>query len=406
MKHLAHLKRTIDAFKPIAGCIALLLFGSQGAWAQTSAPAPLGPFAIKVGYAAQNDSNIFRSSSDTKSEQTGVTTLGLGFASNQGLQKLQANVSAVNSKYQTYDYLNYTATNYDAAWRWALSPQWTGNLITSRAEAQNSFANVQNISQRNLRTTTATGLDTTYTLQGAWSVVAGIATYKQANDQAVLGADDYSSSTADLGVQYNFSSGSTLTYRANFTSGSYIKRSVPNALLADDGFKEMANDLRLHWAFAGASSADVYATALRRTHPFYATRDYDGVNTGATLNWTLSGKTGVVLSATHTLAAYETVNTNYSSTDTVSLAPVWQVSPKIALRLLTQWSQIGYQGSPTAVATLERKDQQQDTTLSMVWTPTQQWNLGASIQKSSRSSNLAGQDYDANIVGLSATFTF
>ncbi len=386
--------------------MALLVFGSQGAWAQTAAPAPLGPFSIKASYAVQNDSNIFRSSSNAMSEQTGVTTLGLGFVTNQGLQKLEANISAVNSKYQTYDYLNYTAANYDAAWRWAVSPQWTGNLITSRAETQNSFANVQNISQRNLRTTTATGLDTTYTLQGAWSVVAGIVTNKQVNDQAVLGADDYSSSTGDLGVQYNFSSGSTLTYRANFTNGSYLNRTVPNGLLADDGFKELANDLRLHWAFAGASSADVYATAIHRTHPVYATRNYDGVNTGAILNWALSGKTGVVLSATHTLAAYETVNTNYSTTDTVSVAPVWQVSPKIALRLLAQWSQIGYQGSPTSAPALDRKDQQKDTTLSLVWTPTQQWNLGASFQKSSRSSNLIGQDYDANVLGLTATFTF
>lgn len=392
--------------RPMAAGIALLALAAQTAWAQTAAPTPLGPFAIHAGYAVQNDSNLFRSSSNARSEQIGVTTLGLGFATNQGLQKIEANLSAVDSRYQNFDFLNYTATNYDAAWHWAVSPEWTGNLSTTRNETLNNFANVTNTTVRNRRVTTGSNLDTTYTLQGAWRAVGGVSASRQVNDQTVLGVDDFSSSTGDAGLQYSFASGSALTYRASYTNGSYLNRSVPNAVLADDSYKEVANDLRLHWAFSGANTVDVFATALNRSHPNYASRDYSGVNTGASLSWVLSGKTGVVFSSTHTLSAYETLNTNYSTNDILSIAPTWQISPKLALHLLAQWGQIGYQGSPTAVATLDRKDNTQDTILSLAWTPTQQWHVGTTFQKSTRSSNLAGQDFDATLFGLSATFTF
>jgi len=406
MTHTAQTHRHPGTLRPVVACIALLVLGSQAALAQTDAPSPLGPFNINAGYSVRDDSNLFRTSANAQSEQIGVTTLGLAFATTQGLQRFEAAVSAVDSKYKNFDYLSFTATNYDAAWRWAVSPAWTGNLTTSRAETLNSFADVQNITQRNRRVTTANGLNTIYTVQGAWSALAGVANSKQSNDQAVAGTDDFSSNTADVGVQYNFSSGSNISYRANFVNGTYLNRAVPNAFLADDSFKETANALRLRWAFSGTSTADVYVTAFNRTHPTYSVRDYSGTNAGAALNWALSGKTSVQIAASQTLSAYATANTNYSTTDTLSISPTWQASPKIALRLNTLWSTIGYHGSPTAVATLDRKDNQQDTSLSVVWTPTLQWNVAGSVQKLSRSSNVAGADFNADVLGLSATYRF
>lgn len=406
MKHTAHTLRHPGTLRPVVACIALLVLGSQAALAQTAAPAPLGPFAITAGYSMQSDSNLFRSSTNAQSEQIGVATLGLGFETTQGLQRFTANVGVVNSKYKNFDYLSFTGTNYNAGWNWAVSPEWTGNLTTSRTEAATSFADATNTTQRNVRVTTATGLNTTYVLQGAWAALAGVTANKQASDQAINGADDFSSTTGDLGLQYNFSSGSNIAYRANFTNGTYLNRTVPNALLADDSYKEVANDVRATWAFSGASSVTAFVTVFNRTHPNYAVRDYSGTNTGASLNWALSGKTALAVGATHTLSAFETANTNYSTTDTISFTPTWQASPKIAVRLSAQWSEISYQGSPTAVATLDRKDNQQDTSLSVVWTPTQQVSVTGAVQKLSRTSNTAGQDYNADVLSLAATYRF
>jgi exopolysaccharide biosynthesis operon protein EpsL len=389
----------------VVAVIALLLMGNA-AQAQMAAPSPLGPLTIRAGYAIQSDNNLFRSSTNARSEQFGTATLGVGFVSNQGLQRFEANLSAVDSQYQTFTYLNNTATNYDLAWRWAVSPEWTGNLTTSRSEALNNFADTVNTTQRNQRVTTNSTLDTTYLLQGAWAALAGVSTNKQTNDLAVTGVDDFSSNTGNVGVQYRFASGNSLSFRSNFTNGSYLNRTVPNAVLADDSFKETGQDLRVHYVIGGSSAADVYLTAINRTHPTYPSRDYSGVNAGATVNWAITGKTSVAVAATHTLNAFETVNTNYTTTDAISITPVWQASPKIAVRLNAAWGQVAYQGSPSAVPALDRKDTTNDISVGVVWTPTQQWNLSAAVQQANRSSNLAGQNYDANILSLAATFTF
>ena len=41
--------------------------------------------------------------------------------------------------YSDFDYLDYSATNYDVAWDWGLGKRWMGTLGTSQTEAERSF---------------------------------------------------------------------------------------------------------------------------------------------------------------------------------------------------------------------------------------------------------------------------
>lgn len=380
-----------------------------------AATAQEAPVVLTAGYTVQTDSNLFRLPSgantqaligkDSAAEQIGVTTVGFGLNTYQSLQKFEFDVNLVDYKYQNFNYLSFTASNYNAAWRWALTPALTGNFTSARKETLNSFSDYTSYNQRNQRTDTSTGLNAEYQLDGAWRLLGGLGTARQANQQAVLAGSDYTSNSANAGVKYVFGSGSSLTYQARIGSGNYLNRTMPNTGQYDDSYKQLDNDLRLRWALGGNSSAELYVTHINRTHPTYGQRDYSGFNTGATLDWTLSGKTALNASFSHTLDAYATTNSNYSQTDKISVGPVWQFSPKAALRLRYDWTQRDYLGSPGTTAST-RRDTTRDTSISINWQPYQQLAFSAALQGSSRGSNQSGVDYDSTQLFFTAQLTY
>lgn len=371
---------------------------------------------FNASYTVQTDSNLFRlpSNANTQAligkssaaEQIGITTLGLGFNTQQSLQKFELDLTLVDYKYQNFNYLSFTASNYAAAWHWAVTPRLTGNFTTDRKETLNSFSDYQGYNVRNQRVDTTTRVDAAYELDGPWRLIVGASTTRQANQQALLAGGDYTNTSADAGLRYAFASGSSLTYLARLGSGSYLNRVVPNTGAYDDQFKQLDNDLRLRWNLNGSSNAEVYITHINRTHPTYGERDYNGFNTGANLDWGISGKSLLSVGFSHLLDAYATSNTNYSQTDKLFIGPVWQFSPKAALRLRHEWAQRDYQGSPTAAASSQRHDVTRDTSVSVNWHPYQQVSLNAGLQNSTRGSNQAGLDFESTLLFLTAQVNF
>ncbi|MDR7305614.1 exopolysaccharide biosynthesis operon protein EpsL [Rhodoferax saidenbachensis] len=374
------------------------------------------PLTLSAGYTVQTDSNLFRLPSNanvqaltgqgSKAENIGVTTLGIGFNTQQSLQKFEFDLSLVDYRYQNFNYLSFTASNYSAAWRWALTPRWTGNFTSDRKETLNSFSDYQGYTQRNLRVDTTTRLDTLYELDGPWRALAGASTTRQSNQQALTAGGDYAYTSADGGLRYAFASGSSITYQARIGNGNYLNRTIPNTGQFDDSFKQIDNDLRLRWVIGGGSVAEIYGTHINRTHPNYSQRDYNGFNTGANLNWALSGKSSVFIGFSHTLDAYATANTNYSQTDKFSIGPLWQFSPKASVRLRHDWAQRSYLGAPSGATSSDRSDITRDTSLSIDWAPHQKIALSAGLQSATRGSNQAGLDYESTVLFLTAQLNY
>jgi exopolysaccharide biosynthesis operon protein EpsL len=391
--------------------MVLLAFATGTSLAQET------PLTLSAGYTVQTDSNLFRLPSSANvqaltgqsstAERIGITTLGLGLHTQQSLQKFEFDLSLLDYQYQNFNYLNFTATNYAAAWRWAVTPRWTGNFTSDRKETLNSFSDYQGYNSRNLRVDTTTRLDTMYELDGPWRALAGASTTRQSNQLPLVAAGgDYTYTSADAGIRYAFGSGSSITYQARLGNGTYLNRTVPNTGQFDDSFKQVDHDLRLRWAVGGGSIAEIYGTYINRTHPNYSQRDYSGLNAGANLNWSVSGKSSLYAGFSHTLDAYATANTNYSQIDKISVGPVWQFSPKASVRLRHDWAQRSYLGAPSGATASDRRDITRDTTLSIDWTPYQKIALSAGLQSATRSSNQQSLDYESTVVFFTAQLNY
>jgi len=389
----------------------MLLCCSATAWAQTE-----DPLTLVASYAIQTDSNLFRlpASANTQallgtsdaSEQIGIGSLGVNFKTRQSLQQFELSASFIDYQYQRFGYLSFTATNFDAAWRWSVTPRWRGSLTATRKETLNNFADYQGFSQRNVRLDTSTGLNTEYEIDGPWRLVAGVYGSRQANQAAQVSGSDFANTSADVGVLYAFASGSSIALRTRTAQGDYLNKTLPSAGLFDNAYAQTEQDLRLHWLMGASHTADANITFVARTHPNYSQRDYTGVNTGASVNLQLSGKTSLAASYQHQLAAYQTNSSNYSQTDSISLAPAWAFSPKAVLRLQAKLDQVEYLGSPTTIAASTRRDTNRELTLSVNWQPYQKLLVGASVGTVSRGSNQAGLDFDSTQIGLNAQYTY
>lgn len=373
-------------------------------------------FKFKADYTLVSDNNLFRLPAGANvlaltgrtraSEQISVYGAGLSYRGSHSLQRFELDLALRENRYQHFSYLNFTAGNYNAAWRWSLTPRTHGSLSHEHSEALNSFADYQNFGSSNKRTITHTRFDATHELSGPWRVVGGLSQQRQTNQQALSTEGDYSARAADVGVRYVFASGSSFTYSHKNTSASYLNRTLPSAGLLDDGYDQRDDELRAHWIITGKSTLDANAGHIRRTHPNYPQRNYSGVNANVNLRYSFSGKAALVAGLQRELSSYQSSSANYTQTDRFSLGPAWQIAPKTVLRLNLQFAQRDYLGTPTGAVANPRHDTLRDAILALEWKPRNALTISTALQDARRSSNLAGLDYKASLITVTAQYAY
>lgn len=373
-------------------------------------------FTLSADTSLVRDNNLFRLSSsantlaligrDSAAEQINITSLGVRAAKSYSLQRFELGATVIDYRYQNFSYLNSVANNYDAAWRWSLSPRFHGNLTNSRQESVNSFVDVQGYNMRSQRVNYQSRWDGMYELDGTWRVMGGVASGSQKNLQTQTAEADTTTNSSDIGVGYAFASGSTLTYTLRGSKGQYLNRVLPSTSLLDDSFNQVDHEFRVVWSMDGITTAGLRATAINRTHPNYSQRDYNGIAAGANIKINLSGKTSLSVDWTRELSSYQDGSTNYAQTDRLTIAPIWQISSKTTMRLRHELALRDYLGSPSPTLSNPRTDTTRDTTLSFDWQPFTYVTLSAALQDARRTSSVTGLDYQSTQTTVSARFAY
>ena len=373
-------------------------------------------FKITAGYSLQADSNLFRLPAGVDStaligraeasERIGVASFGLKLNKPYSLQRFELNAGVEDYSYQNFSYLSFTAVNVGAAWRWSLTPRLRGNFTLDRRETPSSYLDYQGFRQRNQNTETQRRFDAGYDIDGAWRVLSGVTQADQVNLLPVVALGDTRAASVNVGLQYLFGSGSTVTYAVKSADGKFLNRVLQPDSLLDDAYRQLDHEVRVSWVISGKSSADVRTAHIARTHPHFAQRDYSGFNTGIDLNWGLTGKSTLGASLDRELASYQTNRSNYSQTDRLSLAPVWQLSTKLAVRLRYELATRSFLGSPSALPSLGRSDTTRGASVSLDWKPYERVSLGASFLNIRRESNLPALDYNSNLATVFAKVSY
>jgi exopolysaccharide biosynthesis operon protein EpsL len=391
----------------------LALGGTSSAWAQETEG-----LKLRLTTSLVHDSNVFRLS-DTANVQEQVgrnsgadmianTTLGISLKQSYSLQRFEFEARIQDYRYQNFGNLNNSVTNYLAAWRWSLTPRFTGNASLERKEVPNDFTGIQSDRRMSKSAISTSRLDAAYEVSGPWSAVGGISRVSESGIQNQGSSADVAATGIEAGVRYKLSSGSSIGYLARSTNGIYVNRQLPSVDLFDDQFTQLDHSVNLRWSIDGSSSADLGATQLRRSHPNYAQRDYAGTNLEAGLNLAITGKTSLALGWGRDFASLQTASSNYTQTDRLTISPVWQVSPKTQLLMRHEMGRQSYLGNPSGASplTIPRVDTLNDTLFSLNWQPYTFAILSLGLRESLRSSNVMGQDFQSTQATVSAQFIY
>jgi exopolysaccharide biosynthesis operon protein EpsL len=392
--------------------LAALLATAGSAWAEGGQDLQ---FRASAGVAL--DSNLFRlpSNANTQAligrssaaETVGISTLGLNYNKPYSLQRVELDVSMVKYSYQNFGFLDFTALNYQGAWRWAYTPHLRGNLSTSREQTLNSYDDFRGFNVRNERVSTNTRFDGNYDLDANWRVLAGVTQSTRKNSLQTTTEADSRQLALDAGVRYVLPSGSSAGYTLRTADGNYTtNRTIPSAGFYDDSYTQTDNELQLTWAISRDTSAAFRAGHRSRSYPTYPQRNFDGLTGAANISWSYSAKAGLTAGWTREISTFESTDFNFSQIDRFSIGPVWQASPKATVRMQLAHAVRDFRGTPTGVVTLQRRDVTRDASVSVDWQPYTFLALSASLQNARRSSSLAGFDYSSNSVNVSAQFTY
>ena len=403
--------RVLDNNLLALAAAVLLMLSAARAWADE-----FDTLNFTGGMTVVNDSNLFRLSGtadpntvlgkSTTADQIVVTSIGARLAKPYSLQRFELSASLVDYRYQSARFLNFAAFNYNAAWRWSLTPRLRGSLTAERSETLNSFVDFRAF-VRNVRTEENNRVDAEYEIDGVWRLIGGASQSKIQNAQLFVQQQDFKSNAAEFGAKYAFPSGSFISAVTRAQAGTYFKLPQPVAAsLFDNRFDQTEYEARGYWLFSGKSSLDTRLAYQERKHSTFSERNFSGVVGNASFNWGISGKTRLVSSVSRELASFVQASSSYTRNDRLSVGPVWEVSPKAVVRTRLDYSSRAFLGPVAATPFNDRRDKLRTLYVGTDWQPYRWVTMSASLQNDKRTSNLSGLDFASTQLTVSAQLTF
>jgi exopolysaccharide biosynthesis operon protein EpsL len=405
--------------------LALCALAACAAQAQTLAQTPpqsLGlvepvdasqTLELRVGQRFEYDSNVFRlsSSADTaallgtssRSDLYGVTTLGMKFDKRYSLQRLELDIYAQNYRYRDFSALDFTSLNYAAAWRWSLTPRLHGNLTADRREMLDNTVDFYSPTEVNRRVEQAAVLDAEYEIGAALRLLGGVYERRLDNSLAQTYEADATVKGGEVGMRHVWASGNSVAYKFKSGTGEYSGR-LP-APQAPNDFSDREHEFSVNLSPEPGTSVQARLAHLKRSHDGFEVRDFSGFRGQLSGSWPLTGKTRLDAGVVRELGSYQTTTASYYEGERLYISPVWKPTEKTAVRLRLDQGVRRYKGELAGVPPIGRRDTSTLTSLSLEWEVIRPLKVAVTLQQDKRTSN-AGFDYKANVLGVSALFSF
>ncbi|QIM50733.1 XrtB/PEP-CTERM-associated polysaccharide biosynthesis outer membrane protein EpsL [Hydrogenophaga crocea] len=377
---------------------------------------PQDGLSLSAGYRIQHDDNLFRlpDGADPQrvlgradaGETVRLRSVGLRYAHDFGLQRLEADLGLVDYAYDRYPQLDLLARNHDLRWRWAVTPWITGTLRSQRDESVNSFADASVLTQGNRRLRRDDSADLRWQVDARWSLLADVRDTSNVNQQPLLGEASERLRSGAIGLRHDTARGSSAVLRLRSGRGETLDPLRTPDPLRDNGFSQDEWLLDLAWPATGQLSVDAGLARVQRRHQRLALRDYDATNTRLNLNWTPTAKTLLRWSASEDTDSYQTAQSSIARTQRWSLLANWSITPRLALTLQTGEERRRALQPPPGQAPDPRRDRTRDQSLGLRWSVQDNASLDLRWQRVRRFSTDPGATFDSRALslGLNASF--
>jgi exopolysaccharide biosynthesis operon protein EpsL len=376
----------------------------------------LDPLSAYVSESFARDSNLFRLpagvsptrlgvSADSRADSVRTDTVGIKLNKLYAMQRFSANASIANNRFANFHFLDYVAKNFDGRWDWALTPQLSGALGAGRKQTLNSFADYQSY-VRNVRTVDNLRASAEYGVRGPWRALGAIEEIKVAD--SVPQAQTWNTRTHAIegGVKYVSSAGSAFGYMLLRNHITWPGRPLDPVGQYDNQARQTDHEFVVESQPGGKTRAKGIVTRVTRKHDAMVARDYSGTAGRLEIGWAPTATLRLDLLARREYASWWDGAASYTVTDGLLFSPVWQISPKLALRGRVEQANRDFLGQIQPLVGASRHDVTRTGLLAIDWAPWRSVALSASWQLDRRRSTLDGLDYRDTIAGVAARIGF
>jgi exopolysaccharide biosynthesis operon protein EpsL len=350
--------------------------------------------------------NLFKRPSDAGVSRDQLTTTQVTVAARKSvsLQGFDLSATLVDNSYRKFDSLNSQNNNYNAAWRWQITPHVTGTISSSRQQSQTDFADFRGAGQ-NLRTAESRRANAEWNIMGGWTVGTGLTRSKQINSQTFVEDAGNEQRVADMLVRYAFPSGTTITLNHSKSNGDFSRAPDP-LTLSDSGFSDTREDFNLAWPITGKTNLTAGLGRISRQYENFGVRDFVGRNGNLSLAWTATAKSSVTLTRTRSTDSWEDPSSSFAIRNLTDLSGNLLLSSKLSMRASIGRETRTLGGFALIPSAFSRIDKTGRESLSLSWAPMSSISVTATIQQSRRSSTTPGTNYSDRSATMSATASF
>ncbi len=363
------------------------------------------------------DDNVFRFSSPTQaqaafgSSETADLVKRIDFGANANLRlsrqlvTLSANIN--ESKYNRFDLLDNTGNSYGLGWNWRLGNDFYGVLNTSKSEGIAGFNEVRS-PVKNTRTSTRKSASINWSLQPDWTLHATGEHTETENELSSFISQDRKDEVFETGVRYQNTLATQLglSYRIN-------ESSYPNREGATQFF--FGNESKLESIIATAawqpSQKTRISTRLSQVSIAYkdkSQRDFSGFSQRWIVDYALSGKVNVGVSAYKEVSPIEDIESNYVQATGANFNSSWNITSKVALRGGLGFEERDYLGNTGFLTanSSDRDDESITANLSLQYLPTARSLVQLQYQGEKRTSSIDSQSYQFNNINFTLRYDF
>jgi exopolysaccharide biosynthesis operon protein EpsL len=369
-----------------------------------------------IGYGVASDDNMSRAPSggDRISDTWTTTTYGLRVDKTISRQRLTADLSINDTKYDRFSQYDNSGRNLNANWAWGIGNHFSGNIGSNYNEGLTPFSDSTPI--RSVVTQKRTFINGEWHFHPSWRL-DGSVSRTDANYDSFPSAN-LRLNTTEIGFGYSPKSGNLAAVLLRHSVGEY-----PNGLGDYTQDEAKAN---IRWQVTGKTNLQFLGGWADRKFEQQGNKDYSGFDARMTANWLATGKTSFVLAAYRELGSGVGVDSagntvpvtsdpainqadyfaNFSLNTGASLSANWQATSKIAVNAAVLSEKRDYNGVGNVFFPADRADRYRRNTIGITFLPFRQLNIRASVYQQQLDSNFALASYRTKGFQINARYEF
>jgi exopolysaccharide biosynthesis operon protein EpsL len=359
------------------------------------------------------DSNVFRLPRNVDRQATlGTSSLsdrilthsvGLNADIPVSLQRFQASYQRFWTRYNRFDHLDFDGDIWRAAWLWAVTREFHGELGYTETTGLASFATFGGTAQDVTHTRQAFAT-ANWQLSPRWIAYGGLNATEREHELPARRVHDIEAVSAEARLSYVTPRENRIGASIRFEDGGAPQTRLVAGIPFDNGYRQWGVGVIGRWDITVRSRLDGRADYVRREYDQFPERDYSGPAWGVTYTWSPTAKFSMATTLRRDIAPLEDVQTSFVLATGIGVKPRWEITEKFALLGSADHVRWKYRGDPLIGGGFEHRVNA--ASVGFAWTPFTRVVVTGALQRETRTSDLANADYRVTIGTLDARIGF